>query len=102
MAKRFTFKMHPKVTGLARVGAGARPSGIKLDGRYVGLIRGPSRFGQDEWTITLRIKDEAAHCGWRNATLKHRPTDREAAMTWLNENFTKIAAAYVLMPEEDS
>lgn len=87
---KFTFKREPRETGLARIGADAPSSAIKLRGQDVGLLKSPagSRLSAapDQWTIRFMVVRESTQdepCPWRWATLKRRFDNEPEARAWL-------------------
>jgi hypothetical protein len=74
MAKRgrISFRKQPRETGLSSI-ANPRPStDIKLDGKVIGSIIAPSRFGRDQekWRIGIMADkpptgDDPCPWGWR-------------------------------------
>lgn len=78
MAK-FTFKKHPRETGLASVAHPYPCVDVKMNGKVVGLITPPSAFGGDTWRVRFMIVAETERCGWAWATLKaHYASEQEA------------------------
>lgn len=86
---KFTFKRHPRETGLAAVGRPFQDVDIKFKGKVIGLISAPSSFSKwKNFRVMFQVKaDTAEHaCGWRWATLKYQGQSEEAVRQWLNEN----------------
>jgi len=103
--KKFTFKNHPKETGLARVGAGTPAIGIKYAGAEVGAI-----YFNNSWSsnrdigiqVRLMAPKESTHespCKWKWITLKEKFSSGDEAKAFLNENFEKICKL-IYVPEE--
>lgn len=102
MAKKanFTFKLHPKQTGLASIGNSIQSCDIKLNKQKVGIIHAPNWMTKgNDYSVAFIIKpkDPAIdYCDWKWVRLKHRTQSLEEMKVWLKENIDKITSQWEL------
>jgi hypothetical protein len=90
---KFTFKKHPRRTGLSGVGYPHQSVDIKFNRHRVGVISAPSWETKDNrWTVGVMIVDETAELPWRWTWFKKRFENEQAARDWANENAERIVA----------
>ena len=103
---KFTFKKHPRATGLAAVGYGRQSVDIRLAGKNIGLIRGPDWTTPDHcYSIGVQVKgnpDNNPNCSWHWVYFKVRFATEDVAREWVT---TRLEAALlknnlVLAPQE--
>ena len=87
---KFTFKKHPRATGLAAIGYGRRQSvDIKLKGKNVGLISAPNHTTKDNlWGVGVQVKGSAKgnpESDWRWVYFKCRFATEELARQFVTE-----------------
>jgi hypothetical protein len=100
---KFTFKRHPKETGLRSVGHPDPWVDIKLAKKVVGSIVPPTAFTRDDaFKVMLMVADPSNRCGWEWVTLKFRGDTEQSAREFLTTNAEAIQAKYPLyMDSED-
>lgn len=87
MAKKFTFKNQPRMTGLSSVGYPNADIDIKLNGKAIGMIVSPCWSSPDNlWRVRFTVKSKE-DCGWKWVTLKKKHDNGDDAKKWLNESF---------------
>jgi hypothetical protein len=104
MMAKFTFKKEPRETGLRSVGRPYPDTQIKLEGKRVGMIAAPSRFGGDAWQVRLVQKlepTEADPCPWRWIFFKTTHETEADAREWLRQNATAIVSKFDLASLND-
>lgn len=94
---KFTFKKHPKETGLAAVGRPDPDTDIKLNKKVVGYIAAPTWQSQDRaWLIRLAVKKESEKIGWGWISLKARFSDEKEAREFLQKHVQEITEKWQL------
>jgi hypothetical protein len=95
---KFTFKKHPRETGLASVAHFWQDSDIKLKGKKVGVVSRESHFGNDDpkWRVRIAVKVTAENrakisgsegdvkCGWKWIMFKAKFDKDELAKNWID------------------
>lgn len=97
---KFTFKKHPRATGLARVGDPNPNTDIRNLGKNIGWIAGPNYRSGDHWRIWLSVKQDE-HPGWTNVCLKAKFDTEPEAREWLQKNRTNLIMRYDLHYHEN-
>jgi len=102
---KFTFKKHPKETGIRAVGHTRQSVDIKLNGKRVGLIIAPTWSSVDSlWHINLSIKIEPTTeepCTWKWITLKFKSATEAECRQFLNDNTQILISKFNLHQFED-
>lgn len=107
MAKKanFTFKLHPKETGLGAVGHPFQSCDIKLNKQTVGTIHAPTWMTKgNEFSVsfTVKHKDPAiTYCDWKWVRLKHTTASLDDMKAWLKANIDTITTKLELHAQED-
>lgn len=101
MAKqKFTFKLHPKATGLSAVGNSLQSSDIKLNKNVCGIIQAPNWMSKDNnyiARITIKHNDPSiTNCDWKWITLNIKDPDIQVVKDWLNSKIELILEKYTL------
>ena len=97
MAKRFTFKYHPHMTGLAGVGNPLRSSDIKFDGKVCGLIVAPNWKTKDNfYRVRLTVETPDNPDDWKWIELKFKSENEKEVRSWLKENTSRILEKFEL------
>lgn len=96
---KFTFRKQSPETGLSAVANPYPSTTIKLNGKMVGEISAPSRFGHDSWRVRFVIDDLASD--WRWVTLKAKFNTEPEARKFLSENATALIHKIALHPIEE-
>lgn len=92
---KFTFKLHPKATGLSAVGNSYQSADIKLNKQIIGTIHAPSWMTKDnKYSVSFAVKNEESSCGWKWVKLKQRTDTIEQMKEWLNSCAPLIAEKY--------
>lgn len=95
---KFTFKKHPRTTGLAAIGYIHQSVDIKLQKKVVGEISAPDWQTKDnKWTVRLTV--EGSHpsntnCPWRWVNIRSRFDTEEAARDFVKVHLEKILEAH--------
>lgn len=100
MKNKFTFKKHPKETGLSAVGNPYPDVDIKHKKKIVGMIASPNwRTKDNKWAIRLMLKDKE---NFQWVTLKARFDNEAEARQFLNERVDQILDKdlYYMDPDE--
>lgn len=68
-SNRISFRKEPEPTGLSAIGSPRPSTDIKLNGKVIGSIVAPSRFGQDQhkWRVGVmadKAETEDDPCPW--------------------------------------
>ena len=99
----FTFKKHPKETGLRAVGYSRQSLDIKVNGKVCGLISAPNWTTKDnKYTIRLTVfkedinEDDNPNCVWRWVTLKFKSESEQECKDFLKSNYNNIVQKYNL------
>lgn len=98
---KFTFKLEPKITGLASVGHCFQNSAIKFDKKVVGLISAPN-WRRQGYTAAFTVKKtaeefaESPNCEWKWIFFKKKTDTLEEIKEWLNASIETILAKYTL------
>lgn len=99
---KFTFKLHPKETGLSAVGNTRQSADIKLNKQIVGTIHAPTWMTKDnKYSVSFAVKSEDKNCGWSWVRLKQRTDTIEEMKAWLNQYATAIVEKYELHVLDD-
>mgnify|MGYP001209749439 CR=1 FL=1 len=97
MAKKFTFKYQPHITGLAGVGNPLRSVDIKFDGEICGVISAPNWQTKDNlYRIRLTVKKPGDSSKWKWIQLKFKSENEKEVRSWLKENTTRILEQFDL------
>lgn len=101
MPKRFTFKKHPRETGLRAVGHPYQSVDIKRGGLVCGTIRAPS-YSRNGWQIGLMVNEPSSeNCNWSWRFPCTCATEQEAR-EWLNgELFVEPKCGLRFQPKDD-
>lgn len=92
---KFTFKFHPKATGLSSVGCSQQSADIKLNKQIVGVIHAPDWTTKDnKYSVSFAVKNEEKSCGWSFVRLKQRTDTIEQMKEWLNSCAPLIVEKY--------
>lgn len=109
MKNRIRFKIHPRETGLASIGAGDPDIDIKINGKRCGLIVHPSwnSKNNDIRIILMVVKNKVdedgnKNCPWKWATLKYVPTSDDDARELLKKNVDMLVEKINLYFEQDN
>lgn len=93
--EKFTFKKHPRETGLAAVGNPHPNTDIKHNKRLVGVIDAPNWSStDDQWRIRLMKKktepDDNPNSDWKWIRLKKTFDSEPEAREFLNQNVDQL------------
>lgn len=100
MAK-FTFKREPRETGLRGVAQLYPDVQIKLNGKQIGLIRGPNPHASHAgWKASFMVVSDE-HPGWRWIRMAHEDQSESEARAWLQRQADVIIAKYKLRALEN-
>lgn len=92
---KFTFKLHPKSTGLSAVGNTRQGADVKLNKQVIGTIHAPNWQTKDnKYSVSFAVKSEDKNCGWSWVRLKQRTDTIEQMKEWLNEFAGLIVEKY--------
>lgn len=99
----FTFKRHPRATGLSNCAFPYPNVDIKVKKKRVGYISPPNYTTKSHvWTVRFMVNDpNGINCKWHWVTLKKTFEDEECARAFLRENFDDLIGKFDLAPEED-
>lgn len=107
MAKKanFTFKLHPKETGLSSVGNPFQSCDIKLNKQTVGTIHAPNWMTKGNiYSVSFTVKNndpEKSNCNWKWVRLKYTTTSLEDMKAWLKDNIDTITSKLELHAQEN-
>lgn len=101
--KNFTFKKHPRETGLASVASQSQIVDIKHNKLRVGAIYPPDMFTDStNWYIQLAVKTEENTFGWKYIYFYSEEFKEEKdARDWLKEQKDFLFYKHVLHYFED-
>jgi hypothetical protein len=99
--KKFTFKKEKAETGLASVANPYPDTQIKLNGKQIGVISAPSRFGHDGWRVRLIVRSDTAPGGWKWASLKLVRDTEPEIRELLQQNAALIQEKFDLFPVDE-
>lgn len=94
--KGLSFQKEPRHTGLYAIGNPNPDTNVKFGGKRVGTIRGPSAFGQDDWSVSFMVETREDHYEWRWARIKKRFATEPEARAFVKNNIEKIMAKHKL------
>ena len=98
--KKFTFKLHPRQTGLAAIGNSLQDCDVKLSGKVVGIIYAPTwQSKANEYLVRFTVKGgaEGSKIDWKWITLSKRTGSMLEMKEWLNTMFEQIIEKYELV-----
>ncbi len=102
LGREFTFKRHPRRTGLAAVGDPYPWVDIKVAQKVVGHIKPPSAFSDhSDFIVWLMVVNKNEKAGWSWVTLKFRGKTERATRDFLMANAEVIQGRYNLHSMSD-
>lgn len=101
---KFTFKKHPRETGLAGVANPYRPTDIKLNKKVIGEIFPPSLLAKDSyWSIRFTVDEEDPNTlrKFKWILLKARFNSEAEARVFLQDKCVMLCSMYKFHHIED-
>ena len=100
----FTFRKEPRETGLSSIANPNPSTKVKLNGKVVGMIAAPSRFGESKWAPRITIKKEIttdSPCPWKWIFFKAKFDTEPEAREWFKKNEAVLLERYEIVSYED-
>ena len=99
--KKFTFKLHPKETGLASVGFPCQSADIKLNKKMCGTIYSPNwRTKDGMYSASMLVCDSSTSCGFKWRKLKLSASTLQEAKDWINDRAESLQSLNLYFVED--
>lgn len=98
---RFTFKRHPRETGLRSVGHPYQSVDVKLNGKVVGTIHAPY-WNRDGWQLMVMVNvRQHENCPWSWSNVRTFNTEQDAR-DFVLENADRLIAMDLRWDDDDA